>query len=145
MLKCNKITGKPWVFHKSVKNSCLFRLFKVQMCKIYSKFNKLKQKQFFKMQMHLQKLEMHLQKLEMHLQNSWKCICKSWKCICINWKSICKIHGNAFAKSMKMHLQKPQFFYGFPKAINAFPKSKIGNAFFFPGFFPRKINQIRLN
>ena len=33
---------KPWFFHKSVKNSWLFTFFKVQMCKICSKFNKLK-------------------------------------------------------------------------------------------------------
>ncbi len=54
------------------------------------------------MEMHLQKLEIHLHKLEMHLQNPWKCI----------------------------SMEEPQFFYGFPKAINAFPKSKIGSAFF---------------
>ncbi len=54
------------------------------------------------------------------------------KTIFKNENAFAKI-GYRFAKFMKMHLQKPQFFYGFAKAINAFPKPKIGNAFF-PGY-----------
>ena len=128
-----KSMQNPWVFYTFVKNSWIFIILNFILWQIKNEFPKL--------------MQMHFQKMKMHLQNSWKCISKIWKCICKiqkcickihenafskignpfakSMKCICKIHENAFAKSMKMHLQNPQFFFGICNFANAFPKSKV--------------------
>ena len=136
----------PWVFDKNVKNSWIFTIFLNQK---YTLTNKLCEtpKNFVKLNEFLhfcQKLmDFHYFKIyivqnwnwifkfnanafpknqnafpksmETHFQNPWKRISKNWKCIC-------KIHENTFAKST--------IFFWICNFSNAFPKSKVENAFF---------------
>ena len=62
--------------------------------------------------------------------------CGELSIYCGNWNWTLKINANAFPKNenvfanfKKMHLQNPQFCFG-RNFANAFPKSKVKNAFF---------------